>query len=129
MSGLALGDASVRIRAADALSIPLGKTPRLLMSDLDAIAATLDLTPQPELQALEQFVRVKDAKMIEQLEEELRAALAGGSNGRLALGRPHERIDDNGTPISWPASRSLRSWASAVWAMIRSSSPNARTER
>jgi len=101
VSGLALGDASVRIRAADALSIPLGKTPRLLMSDLDAIAATLDLTPQPELEALEQFVRVKDAKMIEQLKEELQAALAGGSNGRLALGWPHERINDNGTPSAF----------------------------
>ncbi len=71
------------------------------MSDLDAIAATLDLTPQPELQALEQFVRVKNAEMIAQLEVELRAALAGGSNGRLALGWPHERIDDNGTPSAF----------------------------
>ncbi len=101
VSGLALGDASVRIRAADALSVPLGKTPRLLMRDLDAIAATLNLTPQPELQALEQFVRVKNPEMIEQLEAELQAALAGGSNGRLALGWPHERIDDNGTPSAF----------------------------
>ena len=101
VSGLTLGDASVRIRAADALSVPLAKTPRCLMSDLDAIAATLDLAAQPELQALEQFVRVKNREMIERLETELRAALEGGSNGRLALGWPHERIDDNGTPSAF----------------------------
>ena len=101
VSGLALADANVRIRAADSLSVPLGKTPQLLKSDLDAIAASLDLDPQPELQVLEQFVRVKDAEMIEQLEMELRGALAGESKGRLALGWPHERINDNGTPSAF----------------------------
>lgn len=101
VSGLALGEARVRIRAADALSVPLGNAPQLLMSDLDAIASTLDLTPQAELQALEQFVRVKNPATIEQLEAQLQAALAGGSSGRLALGWPHERIDDNGTPSAF----------------------------
>ena len=71
------------------------------MPDLDAIAATLDLSPQRKLQALEQFVRVKSPDMIEQLEADLRAALEEGSTGRLALGWPHERIDDNGAPSAF----------------------------
>lgn len=101
LAGLAIGDTRVRIRAADALSVPLAKSPSLLMSDLNAIAATLELTPQPELRALEQFVRVKSEETIKKLEEALRAALSGGPAGRLALGWPHERLDDNGTPSAF----------------------------
>ena len=98
---LAVGDKPVRVRAADALSLPLGKTPNTLIADLDAISSALELEAKPELRALEQFVRVKRHDLIERLETELRSALSGRDSGRLALGWPHERIDDNGTPSSY----------------------------
>ena len=97
---LTVGDEPVRVRAADALSLPLGKTSETLIADLDAISSTLRLEAQTELRALEQFVRVKKPALIASLEGELRSALMGSDAGRLALGWPHERIDDNGTPSS-----------------------------
>lgn len=100
--GLTVGDESIRVRAADALSLPLGRTPAALAADLDAIALALALDPKPELQALEQFVRVKHNRTIEHLNDALRTALKGEHHdGRLALGWPHERIDENGTPESY----------------------------
>ena len=101
LPGLAVEDKSIRVRAADALSLPLGKTPQTLISDLKAISSALKLEAKPELRALEQFVRVKRPDLIEELESELRSALADKNSGRLALGWPHERIDDNGTPSSY----------------------------
>ena len=98
---LTVGDRPVRVRAADALSLPLGKTPATLIADLDAISSALKLEAKPELRALEQFVRVKRPELIEELETEFRSALSGGDSGRLAIGWPHERIDDNGTPESY----------------------------
>ena len=98
---LTAGDEQVRLRAADALSLPLGKTPETLIADLDVISLTLELEAKPELRALEQFVRVKSPDLIAELEAELRSTLIGGDSGRLALGWPHERIDDNGTPSSY----------------------------
>ena len=100
ISGLAVKDKTIRVRAADALSLPLGKTPQSLISDLKAISSALKLEPKPELRSLEQFVRVKRPDLIEELESELKSALADNNSGRLALGWPHERIDDNGTPSS-----------------------------
>ena len=94
-------DERVKVRAADALSLPLGKTPETLIADLKAISLALTLEPQPELRALEQFVRVKSPELIAELKSELRLALTGSDSGRLALGWPHERIDDNGTPTSY----------------------------
>ncbi len=96
-------DKIIRIRAADSLSVPLGTTPKTLTHDLDAIAKILTEEPKEELKALEQFVRVKDPSIIKELEAELKVALSksSGSNGRLALGWPHERISENGTPSSF----------------------------
>lgn len=101
LPGLTTGSASIRIRAADALSVPLGKTPSALVHDLGAISSALDLLPIPELRALEQFVRIKQPDMLEQLNGSLRSALAGATDGRLALGWPHERVSDNGTPSAY----------------------------
>lgn len=100
LPGLTAGSGAIRIRAADALSVPLGKTQRQLISDLDAISTVLELAPKPELQMLEQFVRVKQPAMIETLEASLRTALLDADGSRLALGWPHERVNENGTPTS-----------------------------
>lgn len=101
ITGLTVGDEPIRIRGADAISLPLGKTPSTLLRDLDAISANLQREPQPQLQVLEQFIRLKNSALTEQLDSRLREALAGETEDRLALGWPHERINENGTPSSF----------------------------
>jgi len=108
ISKLAVDNTTVRIRAADALSVPLGKTPSALISDLDAIAATLKLSPQPELEVLEQFFRVKNPTRIKKLNKKLKIAIkkefkkkSNKGLRQIALGWPHKRINDNGTPSSF----------------------------
>ncbi len=99
--GLVLGDGHTQVTAADALSIPLAKTPSGLVSDLDAISRALKLEVKSELRNLEQFVRVRATSQIEKLERRLAAALHKSSDERLAIAWPHEHIDDNGTPSSF----------------------------
>ncbi|MDE0676561.1 MAG: TIGR04141 family sporadically distributed protein [Acidimicrobiaceae bacterium] len=99
--GLVLGDNHVQVRAADALSIPLAKSPTGLVSDLDAISEALKLDVKTELRNLEQFVRVRNKTRIAKLEKRLKDALHGKSDARLALAWPHEHIDENGTPSSF----------------------------
>ncbi|WP_460545710.1 DUF6119 family protein [Glycomyces halotolerans] len=96
---LANGSGSVTIRAADALSIPLGKGTQDLLNDLDLISNALESEPKPELETLEQFSRVKHSELLDLLNEHLTSAIVEGvAASRLALGWPHERIDENGTP-------------------------------
>ena len=102
--GLTVGDSAVQIRAADSLSVPLGKKPYLLVRNLNAIGATLGRKPRKELEALEQLVHVNDTDKIEKLRAALRATIkgeTGDTRGQLALGWPHERINDNGTPSAF----------------------------
>ena len=98
---LTVGDKAIRVRAADALSVPLGKKPAALIADLDTISSALKLKANPGLRVLEQLVRVKRPELLKELETNLRSALNGSDAGRLAIGWPHERIDDNGTPMSY----------------------------
>ena len=104
VNGLTVGDRDIRVRAADSLSLPLGKTPSTLTNDLDAISRALTLSPKPELQALDQLKRVKDKEKIEQLDTKLRMYLSNNidsNEGRLALGWPFEQGDEYGTPSSF----------------------------
>ena len=101
VTGLTVGDEPIRIRGADAISLPLGKRPSTLLSDLDAISASLQRDPHPRLQVLEQFIRLKSGALTKQLDSRLRMTLTGDTDGRLALGWPHERINENGTPSSF----------------------------
>ncbi|MEU5873844.1 DUF6119 family protein [Glycomyces sp. NPDC047369] len=102
IAGLTTGDKTVKIRAADALSIPLGKKPDDLMRDLDSISAVLASDPKPELGSLEQFSRVKHSDIIDNLNYALISAIRDrGNTARLALGWPHERVSENGTPESF----------------------------
>lgn len=100
LPGLVGGSEPVVVRAADALSVPLGKTAADLVTDLDAIAGALSLPPKPELATLDQLRRVKSGGRLAELNGHLREALIDRSEDRLALGWPHERIDENGTPSS-----------------------------
>ena len=96
------GEKPLRIRGADALSIPLGKKPEHLIKDLDSLAAILrDQVPLPELALLEQLVAVRNPDTLDLLEGDLEEALGSPEGKRLGLSWPDERIDENGTPTSF----------------------------
>jgi uncharacterized protein (TIGR04141 family) len=97
-----VGGKAIRIRGADALSIPLGRNPDALLSDLDVLQHVLADAPAPGLEALEQLVAVKNnPALILTLESALATSLADLDNARLGLSWPHEFIDENGTPTSY----------------------------
>ncbi|MDN5851875.1 MAG: TIGR04141 family sporadically distributed protein [Actinomycetia bacterium] len=100
------GEKPIRIRGADALSVPLGKHPNQLVADIDVLEAMLARPAAPELEVLEQLVAVKNAPdVVDELDRALDAALADPSNARLGLSWPHERIDENSTPSSFRLTR------------------------
>ena len=104
IEGLTIGDRDIRVRATDSLSLPLGKKPITLTSDLDAMFQVLNLSPKSELRALDQLKQVKDKETIGQLDTKLRLDLSNNvdsNEGRLALGWPFERVDEYGTPSSF----------------------------
>jgi uncharacterized protein (TIGR04141 family) len=100
IDGLTAGNTPVRIRGADALSIPLGRKPDALVADLDVLNDLLDEDPAPDLAILEQLVPVKAPTVIETLESALEDEL-DAEHGSLALSWPHERIEENTAPASW----------------------------
>lgn len=96
------GTKPIRIRGADALSIPLGRKPHTLLDDLDALESILATNAAPGLEVLEQLVAIKhNLDLIDTLEEALADALTDPDHARLGLSWPHERIDENGTPSSF----------------------------
>jgi uncharacterized protein (TIGR04141 family) len=99
--GLAAGDDTVTIRGADALSVPLGRTPTSLVADLNVLRTVLARAPLAELEALEQLVPIKSADLIASLDDRLDQALRIEDHARLAVGWPHERIDESSTPTSY----------------------------
>ena len=100
IDGITAGDTPLRIRGADALSIPLAKRPDALISDLDLLEDILKEDPAPELAILEQLVPVKAPGVADELDDALEEEL-DASNPKLALSWPHERIEDNSPPTSW----------------------------
>lgn len=102
VQGLSSGSKPIKIRGADALSIPLSKSPELLIADLDAIGDLLDKEPaSEELGLLEQLVLIKDESLGADLDRRLLEAIRVKDSPLLALSWPHERIDENGTPIAF----------------------------
>lgn len=97
------GAKPIRIRGADALSVPLGKKPQELVDDLDVLRGILDQAPIPDLSVLEQLVAIRNNTQLEgELWDELEDALGDEENAtRLSLSWPHERIDENGPPTSF----------------------------
>ncbi|MDP9396641.1 MAG: TIGR04141 family sporadically distributed protein [Actinomycetota bacterium] len=111
ITSLTGGGKPIRLRGADALSIPLGKKPEQLVKDLDLLAEILRAEPRPELALLEQLVAVRSPELIDDLEVELGDALGVPDERRLGLSWPHERIDDNGTPTSFKIMSGGRNYA------------------
>lgn len=102
VEGLSTGSRPIKIRGADALSVPLSKSPELLIADLDAIGDLLDKPPaSEELGLLEQLVLVKDKSLGADLDRLLLEAVRVEDSPLLALSWPHERIDENGTPVAF----------------------------
>lgn len=114
ISTLTGGTKPIRIRGADALSVPLGKKPGQLVKDLDELAKILRRNVKDkELALLEQLVAVKSPDLLDVLEADLAAALVEPGEHRLGLSWPHERIDENGTPTSFKIRGGGRQFAGA----------------
>lgn len=103
LKALTGGAKPIRIRGADALSVPLGKKPEQLVKDLDVLSKILDTDPPADLAVLEQLVAVRNnPELIEALEEDLEEALTDPKKAsRLSLSWPHERIEENSPATSF----------------------------
>lgn len=103
LTALTAGTKPLRIRGADALSVPLGKKPDHLVKDLDALKNVLEQEPPADLAVLEQLVAIRNGpELVEALEADLEEALGDPRRRtRLSLSWPHERIEENSPPTSF----------------------------
>lgn len=86
----------MKVRGADSLNIPLSKSPKALLENLDQIKTVLDKEPASlELAALEHLSLVKDPVAKERLDYSLIKAI-GDKSDQVALSYPYEIIDDFG---------------------------------
>ncbi|MEU4360286.1 DUF6119 family protein [Promicromonospora sp. NPDC023987] len=87
------------VRGADALNIPLGRTARDLVADLDHIETLLAADPPPGMSVLEQLVPIrKPASLVSALDQQLADALTTDEERQLGLSWPFEHIGDNAPP-------------------------------
>lgn len=86
----------IKVKGADSLNIPLSKSPKTLLENLDQIKTVLDKEPaSPELAALEHLSLVKDPIEKQHLDQSLIKAI-GDKSDQVALSYPYEIIDDFG---------------------------------
>ncbi len=90
----------IQVRGADALNVPIGRTPDEVVADIDMLEQLLAVQPPPALKILEQLTAVKNPETKKALDARLSSVLDGGV-GSIGLAWPHERVDENGTPDSW----------------------------
>lgn len=101
ISGLTFGDKDLQLRAADSLSLPLGRTPNSLCTDLAVLRGTLDHSIRPGLESIEQLVALKAKDpMVAELDRALVRRLLGASDEPIGLGRPHERMESCGPAVT-----------------------------
>ncbi|SCF41422.1 DUF6119 family protein [Micromonospora saelicesensis] len=88
----------ITVRGADALNVPLGKSPDQLLSDISVIHNVVQSQPVvPGLEHLEGTRPLKnDHPAVAALEQKLSANLANQDGGRLAMSWPAEWEDDRG---------------------------------
>ncbi|WP_180279546.1 MULTISPECIES: DUF6119 family protein [Rhodococcus] len=101
LSGLSVGK-PFKLRGADALSMPLGLSPKTLLTDLAMIEEALARPAQKDLEVLEQLVAVKkgsDSALL--LDTMLVKALSADSVEGFGSAWPHESVNENGTPDSF----------------------------
>lgn len=93
---------TLRMRGADALSIPLGLTASEVQNDLLVLEQLLGQEPIPGLQSLESLSKVKNIDERSALDQLLGGVLAEEeTEARIALTWLHEVVDDNALPTSW----------------------------
>ncbi|POH60291.1 DUF6119 family protein [Arthrobacter glacialis] len=98
VDGIGTTTRAVKIRGADALSLPLSKEADRLIRDLDQVKAALAKKPATEeLAALEQLAQVKDKDKIAELDAKLMEAIGADDSPLLTLSFPHELIDEYGS--------------------------------
>lgn len=96
---------SLTLRGADALNLPLGRTPNQLINDLDVLDAILGKPVLAGLEMLEQLTIVKhDKGLVAALELKLDADLANPIGRRIGLAWPHEQVDETGPASAFKVS-------------------------
>lgn len=117
MKDLTGGAKPLRIRGADALSVPLGKKPEHLLKDLDALKRVMEKSPPADLAVLEQLVAIRNhPELVEELEGDLEEALDDEKRRRrLSLSWPHERIEENSPPTAFKIYGTGRSTSRTVY--------------
>lgn len=95
-------DKPFKLRGADGLNIPLGRTADTLLGDLDTIAQALQRPVVKDLEVLEQLVALKKGSATAtQLDAELVKSLKGESDTEVGTSWPHESVSENGTPAAF----------------------------
>jgi uncharacterized protein (TIGR04141 family) len=90
------------LRGAEALQLPLARTPKELISDLGVLGKLLQKPALPGLELLEQVTLVKhDPALIAELDARLEGALTSPSSSRIGLAWPHEQLDENNVAVSY----------------------------
>lgn len=98
IDGIGTSGKSVKLRGADALSLPLSKNAHNLIDDLEQINKALAKKPATdELAALEQLALIKDKDTIAKLDARLIEAIGDDDSPLLAISFPHELIDEYGS--------------------------------
>ena len=101
LSGLSV-DKSFKLRGADALNLPLGRTPEALLSDLDLIEGALQKPAVKDLEVLEQLVTLKkNSDIAARLDGELEKSLKRETEVKIGSAWPHESVNENGTPAAF----------------------------
>lgn len=93
---------SFKLRGADGLNIPLGRTAATLLSDLAVIARALQQPVVKDLEVLEQLVALKkNSKTAGELDAALLKSLTRESETTVGAAWPHESVNENGTPAAF----------------------------
>jgi len=97
IDGLTSPNEKMTLRGADALSVPLGKVPERLLSDLDVLDDVLTQPVASGLELLEQLTIVKHRPdLSRELDAALDEALGSPADYRIGLAWPHEQADETG---------------------------------
>ncbi len=101
LGGLSVGT-TFKMRGSDSVNLPLARTPKELLADLDIIDTALSAPAQKDLEVLEQLIAVKKgSRLAAELEDRLVDVLGSRHADGLACAWPHESINENGTPESF----------------------------
>jgi uncharacterized protein (TIGR04141 family) len=112
IAGLTDTSQRITLRGADALQLPLARTPEGLVSDLDVLGGLLRRPPLAGLELLEQVTLVRhDPQLIGRLDDCLEHALEDPAASRIGIAWPHEQLDENSTATGFKFQNAGRSHA------------------